>query len=101
MTGGNGNSAHTPKAAKGTPFGKLDRKQAEQRIEEDRERHKRQRETAWAVSKDEDEFERVWEETGELGEDDFEMWKEEGEERGGTGKGWKEEYAGKVGVVGE
>jgi CTD kinase subunit gamma len=98
------NSAHTPtsKATKGTPFGKLDRKQAEQRIEEDRERHKRQRETAWAVSKtDEDEFERVWEETGELGEDDFEMWKEEGEERGGAGKEWKEEYVGKAGGVGD
>jgi CTD kinase subunit gamma len=97
------NSTHTPtsKVAKGTPFGKLDRKQAEQRIEEDRERHKRQRETAWAVSKDEDEFGRVWEETGELGEDDFEMWKEEGEERGGAGKEWKEEYVGKVGGVGD
>jgi CTD kinase subunit gamma len=99
--GRNGDSkeASTPtgKGARGTPFGKLDRKQAEQRIEEDRERHKRQRETAWAVSRDENEFERVWNETGDLGEDDFEMWKEEAEERTRAGREWKEEYLGRIG----
>lgn len=98
---GTGNGTHTPsKALKSTPFGKLDKKQAEQRIEEDRERHKRQRETAWAVSKgDEDEFDRVWEETEELGDDDFEVWKEVGEERAVAGREWKEEYVGRVGAV--
>lgn len=96
---GTGNDAHTPKPSK-TPFGKLDKKQAEQRIEEDRERHKRQRETAWAVQKgDEDEFDRVWEETEELADDDFEIWKEVGEERGAAAREWKEDYAGKVGGV--
>ena len=84
-----------------TPFGKLDRKQAEQRIEEDRERHKRQRETAWAVSRDEDEFERMWAETAEVGEDDFEMWKEEGEERARAASDWKDEYLTKLGGVAE
>jgi CTD kinase subunit gamma len=99
---GDGKEASTPtgKGAKATPFGKLDRKQAEQRIEEDRERHKRQRETAWAVSRDENEFERVWNETGELGEDDFEMWKEEAEERARAGREWKEEYLGRIGGSG-
>jgi CTD kinase subunit gamma len=98
---GDGKKTSTPTGKKGTPFGKLDRKQAEQRIEEDRERHKRQRETAWAVLRDESEFERMWAETAELGEDDFEMWKEEGEERARAGQAWKEEYLGKVGGVAE
>jgi CTD kinase subunit gamma len=98
---GDGKGTSTPTGKRGTPFGKLDRKQAEQRIEEDRERHKRQRETAWAVSRDESEFARMWAETAELGEDDFEMWKEEGEERARAGLAWKEEYLGKVGGVAE
>lgn len=97
----------SPGASKGkaggsaATYGKLDKKQAEQRIEEDRERHKRQRETAWAVSREESEFERVWNETSELGEDDFEMWREEAEERACAAREWKEEYAGKIGVVAE
>ena len=96
---GDGKEASTPTGKKGaaTPFGKLDRKQAEQRIEEDRERHKRQRETAWAVSRDEGEFERMWAETAEVGEDDFEMWREEAEERLRAGREWKEEYLNRVG----
>ncbi|KAL1843799.1 hypothetical protein VTJ49DRAFT_7509 [Mycothermus thermophilus] len=55
-----------------------DKKQIEQRIEEDRERHKRQREHVWAVPPGEDaEMERLWEETSDLGEDDVRMGEEE------------------------
>lgn len=51
---------------------RLDKRQIEQRIEEDRERHKRLRESIWAVGADEDqEFERLWDEVSEIGEDDY------------------------------
>ncbi|AEO69444.1 820fc4df-60b8-4ee9-b06e-d296b2d27425 [Thermothielavioides terrestris] len=57
---------------------KLDKKQIEQRMEEDRERHKRQRENIWAVPPGEDaEMEKLWEETSDLGEDDHRMGEEE------------------------
>ncbi|KAK0709103.1 CTD kinase subunit gamma CTK3-domain-containing protein [Lasiosphaeria miniovina] len=60
---------------------KLDKKQVEQRIEEDRERHKRQREDIWAVpSGDYAEMEKMWEETSDLGEDDHRMGEEEYQE---------------------
>lgn len=49
-----------------------DKRQIEQRIEEDRERHKRLRENIWAVSDEADqEFERLWDEASEVGDDDF------------------------------
>jgi CTD kinase subunit gamma len=65
---------------------KLDKKQIEQRIEEDRERHKRQRENIWAVPPGDDaEMERLWEETSDLGEDDHRMGEEEWAE-------WKSEF---------
>lgn len=57
---------------------KLDRKQIEQRIEEDRERHKRQRENIWAIpAVDDAELDKLWEETSDLGEDDHRMGEEE------------------------
>ncbi|MCJ1368855.1 hypothetical protein MMC20_000062 [Loxospora ochrophaea] len=59
----------TPKA---NGVGRLDKRQIEQRIEEDRERHKRLRERIWAVSAEEDqEFERLWDEASDIGEDDY------------------------------
>ncbi|KAK4123586.1 hypothetical protein N657DRAFT_645170 [Parathielavia appendiculata] len=65
---------------------KLDKKQIEQRIEEDRERHKRQRENIWAVPPGEDaEMDKLWEETSDLGEDDHRMGEEEWAE-------WKAEF---------
>lgn len=74
---------------------KLDRKQVEQRIEEDRERHKRQREGIWAVSpENEAELRKLWEETSELGEDDERMCDEEWEE-------WEEAMGGGCGHWGE
>lgn len=62
---------------------RLDRKQIEQRIEEDRERHKRLRESIWAVPTETTDAEmwKMWEETSDLGDDDFLLAKEEEEER--------------------
>ncbi len=59
-----------------------DKRQIEQRIEEDRERHKRAREHIWAVSgKDEEEMERLWEEASEIAEDDYLAGEEDAAER--------------------
>ncbi|KAL9131400.1 MAG: hypothetical protein Q9217_000668 [Psora testacea] len=63
---------------------RLDKRQIEQRIEEDRERHKRLREDIWAVGGDEnrdEEFERMWDEVSSLGSDDYMQAEEEAEER--------------------
>lgn len=61
---------------------RMDKRQIEHRIEEDRERHKRLRESIWAVSgEDEKEMERLWEEASDIGEDDFVVGREDGEER--------------------
>ncbi|KAK3494437.1 CTD kinase subunit gamma CTK3-domain-containing protein [Neurospora hispaniola] len=58
---------------------RLDKKQVEQRIEEDRERHKRLRENIWAVPSGE-EMDRLLEETSELGDDDMRtIWEEQEE----------------------
>ena len=71
-----------PKAGKGTAPQRLDRKQIEQRIEEDRERHKRLRENIWAIPKgDDSEMWRLWDESSDLGEDDHIMGEEERLER--------------------
>jgi CTD kinase subunit gamma len=52
--------------------GRLDKRQIEQRIEEDRERHKRMRESIWAVNgEDEKEMDRLWEEGSAVNEDDY------------------------------
>ncbi|CAK7204651.1 hypothetical protein SEUCBS139899_007410 [Sporothrix eucalyptigena] len=69
-------------AAAVEPPRRLDKKQIEERIEEDRERHKRLREGIWAVPKGPDaEMWRLWEETSDLGEDDHLMGEEERIER--------------------
>ncbi|KAK3645507.1 hypothetical protein LTR56_002948 [Elasticomyces elasticus] len=66
---------------------RLDKRQIEQRIEEDRERHKRAREGIWAVPQvgmnlaDDAEFEREWEADSDVDEDDVQLTKEEAEER--------------------
>lgn len=61
---------------------KLDKRQIEHRIEEDRERHKRLRESIWAVpGEGEEEMHRLWEEASEIGEDDYIIGKEDKEER--------------------
>lgn len=66
---------------------RLDKRQIEQRIEEDRERHKRAREGIWAIaqpggsSAPDMEFERLWEEGSEVDEDDYQIALEEADER--------------------
>lgn len=78
-----GNSASQPaqKSAKAPASYRLDKRQIEQRLEEDRERHKRERESIWAVSKGEDaEMNKLWEETSDFGEDDDRLLTEEEEE---------------------
>jgi len=93
---------------------KFDKKQAEQRIEEDRERHKRLRETIWAVPSvgsgpgrsqqqlaDEDlEFEKLLEETSDLGEDDEDLYAEEADDRQAAADDWKEEHKARAMGVG-
>ncbi|XP_044724311.1 CTD kinase subunit gamma CTK3 domain-containing protein [Hirsutella rhossiliensis] len=59
----------------------IDKRQIEQRIEEDRERHKRARESIWATPKGEDaEMNKLWEETSDFGEDDDRLLTEEAED---------------------
>lgn len=60
-----------------------DKRQIEQRIEEDRERHKRLRESIWAQPHDgpDAEFWRMMEETSDADEDDYALAAEEAEER--------------------
>jgi CTD kinase subunit gamma len=66
----------------GAGGGRLDKRQIEQRIEEDRERHKRLRENIWAVSGEGDaELDKLWEEGSDIGEDDYIAGKEDKAER--------------------
>jgi CTD kinase subunit gamma len=61
---------------------KMDKRAIEQRIEEDRERNKRLRESVWAVTGDDDqELEKMWEEGSQLGGDERVIAGEEAEER--------------------
>ncbi|KAH8653672.1 CTD kinase subunit gamma CTK3-domain-containing protein [Xylariales sp. PMI_506] len=60
---------------------KVEKRQMEQRIEEDRERHKKRRESMWVVPKDEEEKRmKLWDDVSDLGEDDFRLGQEESEE---------------------
>jgi CTD kinase subunit gamma len=72
-----------PRAGKpGAPPPRPDKKQIEQRIEEDRERHKRLRESIWAIpAQPNAERDKLWEETSDLGDDDHLLGEEEFEER--------------------
>ncbi|QSZ31401.1 hypothetical protein DSL72_000966 [Monilinia vaccinii-corymbosi] len=91
---GSGASQHaTPKPAKPNGVARLDKRQIEQRIEEDRERHKRLREHIWAVppAGPDAEFDKLWNETSELGDDDMDLYEEEAMERKEAGREWREE----------
>lgn len=80
--GGAGSRMETPTGRNGTVGVRPDKRQIEQRIEEDRERHKRLRESIWAVSGEDDvEFEKLWEEGSDIGDDDFFAAEEETAER--------------------
>ncbi|KAE8362839.1 CTD kinase subunit gamma CTK3-domain-containing protein [Aspergillus caelatus] len=70
----------TPRGSRGSV--RVDKRQIEQRIEEDRERNKRLRESMWTVSGDDgDEHGKFWDETSDIGEDDFLAANEEFTER--------------------
>ncbi|KAI1607881.1 CTD kinase subunit gamma CTK3-domain-containing protein [Exophiala viscosa] len=75
----------TPKTGySGKPNGvsRMDKRAIEQRIEEDRERNKRLRESVWAITGDDDqELEKMWEEGSSVGEDEHVIADEEAEER--------------------
>ncbi|KAI5300301.1 hypothetical protein KEM56_002566 [Ascosphaera pollenicola] len=61
---------------------RLDKRQIEQRIEEDRERNKRLRESMWEVPGNNfDEFNKMWDEMSNIGEDDYINAEEEARER--------------------
>ncbi|MCJ1289800.1 hypothetical protein MMC34_001333 [Xylographa carneopallida] len=60
---------------------RLDKRQIEQRIEEDRERHKRLKESIWGVGSEDEEFEKLWDEASDIGEDDFLQAEEDAMER--------------------
>ncbi|ORX92051.1 CTD kinase subunit gamma CTK3-domain-containing protein [Clohesyomyces aquaticus] len=78
----NGAPAGAGRGAGRMRFSLGDKGQIEQRIEEDRERHKRLRENIWAVSGEDDvEVERMWEESSEIGEDDWGVGVEDRDER--------------------
>jgi CTD kinase subunit gamma len=97
MAGGGGAEDGTPSMARNTPASvrepwaapavKLDKRQVEQRIEEDRERHKRAREGIWAIRQssndlgDDAEKDKLWAETSDMEDDDYEMVKEEADQR--------------------
>ncbi len=101
--------APTPRMGRSTTAPqRLDKKQIEQRIEEDRERHKRQRETSWAIHKpvitpgvtvgaaaqviSDAEFQDLWENTSDVNDDDFEQYAEEARDRKACAKEWREEF---------
>lgn len=68
--------------AKVNGLSRPDKRQIEQRIEEDRERHKRLRESIWAIGDDGDqEFERLWDDVSDIGEDDYIAAEEDAVER--------------------
>ena len=67
--------------AKPNGVSKMDKRAIEVRIEEDRERNKRLRESVWAISGDDDqELDKMWEEGAVLGEDEHVIADEEAEE---------------------
>jgi CTD kinase subunit gamma len=69
---GKSKSGGTPRGAKANGIIRVDKRQIEQRIEEDRERNKRLRESMWAVSGDDrGEFRKFWDEGSDTGEDDY------------------------------
>lgn len=73
--------AGTPRNVKAAGM-RLDKRQIEQRIEEDRERNKRYRESMWAVPSDDiQEWHQIRDETSDIGEDDYIAAAEEAEER--------------------
>ena len=64
-------NSHTPSKSSDTNAHRLDKRHIEQRIEEDRERHKRLKEGSWFVSGEGSvEADKMWDEASDFGEDD-------------------------------
>jgi CTD kinase subunit gamma len=76
-----GDSNDSQPALKTNDASRLDKRQIEQRIEEDRERHKRLKESIWDVGSDDEEFNKLWDEASEIGEDDYMAAEEDAMER--------------------
>ncbi|KAL8720372.1 MAG: hypothetical protein Q9225_002760 [Loekoesia sp. 1 TL-2023] len=75
-------SQNQTNSAKVNGVSRPDKRQIEQRIEEDRERHKRLRESIWAIGDEGDqEFERLWDDISDIGEDDYIAAEEDAMER--------------------
>lgn len=69
------------KPSRRTAPARPEKRQIEQRIEEDRERHKRERESIWAIPSGRDaEANKLWEDTSDFGEDDDRLITEESQE---------------------
>ncbi|EED15515.1 conserved hypothetical protein [Talaromyces stipitatus ATCC 10500] len=66
-------SGQTPsRSSKANGTIRVDKRQIEQRIEEDRERNKRLRESMWTVSgNNKGEFQQCWDDVSDIGDDDF------------------------------
>ncbi|KAJ5081944.1 sporulation protein [Penicillium alfredii] len=80
--GGNTTSKTGTPASSKAPGMRVDKRQIEQRIEEDRERNKRLRESMWATTGDDaDEYAQLCDELSDIGEDDFIRAREEAMER--------------------
>ncbi|KAI9742558.1 MAG: hypothetical protein M1818_003698 [Claussenomyces sp. TS43310] len=86
--GGSGITEATPRSARPSVAPRLDKEQIIQRIEEDRERHKRLREHQWAIpyNNDDAEFDEMWENTSSINSDDYRLFEEEAEQRKQCGK---------------
>ncbi|KAK7966502.1 CTD kinase subunit gamma [Apiospora aurea] len=74
-----GHSSSDARTANGTGHTtRLDKRQIEQRIEEDRERHKRRRENLWVVPRSQvDERAKIMDDASEVDDDDFKFEREE------------------------
>lgn len=69
--GGGKSKTGTPRSSRANGI-RVDKRQIEQRIEEDRERNKRLRESMWTVGGDDgEEHSKFWDEASDIGEDDF------------------------------
>ena len=77
-----GDSKNSPAPTGKNGGQRMDKRQIEQRIEEDRERHKRLRESIWAVpGEGYEELDKLWEESSDINEDDYTTAREDAEER--------------------
>jgi CTD kinase subunit gamma len=81
ISGSNGTGNSGDMTAPKSKVTKLEKRQIEQRIEEDRERHKKMRENMWVTPKDpEAKRRKLWDDQSDCGEDDDRLGQEDEEE---------------------